>query len=161
MDAPARLRRPELAFRCGEVGDVVPLVTEWARAMRKAPPFDLCTDDVFFPEARRGITRILEHASVTIAHDANVPDNFYGLIVHERFEGVPVIHWAFTVYRWRRSGIFRELLAEAGIDPERPFFFTHAGWSAHGLLKFKRIGRSRTRRKYPGVFNPWLVMRYL
>lgn len=114
-----------LAFRQAGEQDVSFLFNSWMTSFRQAPSLQRVAQPFYFNGQHKLIERILAQSQVLLVVDKDTPHNIYSYIVYEKVEGVLVLHYAYTKQTFRKLGLFKKLLAEAGHTREVAGLYTH------------------------------------
>ena len=149
----------DVSFRPARKSDTAIVNSAFLRGLRESSYTYGLDSDTFFSVARqawRGITRDFK---VTIAHAHEREDEVAGYIVHERDgRGNPAVAWLYVAKAWRRFGIGRQLLAQAGVVPAsktaQATRFAVLFASPQKLFLFRSKG-------YQPAFLPFLCWRWL
>jgi hypothetical protein len=138
---PDRAVRP-IAIRRMRRGDEPFVFHSWLKACRKCNLHRELPSRVYYDHEHEKIERVLGAASVTTLMATGLEDDneLHGFVCAERLDGSPlVLHFAYTKDAERRRGVFRQLVAAAGMNLERPFFYTaHTFMATRMVEKFPR-----------------------
>lgn len=94
--------------------------SSWLRSYRDhCPEFKRLARGVYIALYKPIVRRLLECATVAIAHDPDLPTTVLGFLV---VEGDNVIHYVHTKERWRKLGVAKWMLRDF---VDMPAIFTH------------------------------------
>lgn len=110
-------------IRHAKDADMAYVVACWSRdafdLVREKPP----QYTLFSPLFGARVTQILKRATVLVAVNSEDDDQIYGCVVFEKSH-TPVLHYVTVKYSFRRHGLARILLHEAGLRPNKPVVYS-------------------------------------
>lgn len=113
MSAAAFTAGDALETRMATTADLPFVFDSWLRSQWDADAKRKMLPDVFFPQQRGRIERILKRSMVVIAFSTAAPEEALGYVCFERIVGIPVVHWVYTKQALRRLGVARFLVQVA------------------------------------------------
>lgn len=138
--------------------DTATINSAFLRGLRESSYTNGLPSDAFFAVGRQAWNGIRRDFVTTIAHAAGKPGEIAGFITHAEFHDVKTGHrtkvlaWIYVAKPWRRFGVARALLEEAGIARGERFVAMFASPEKMSLARTKGLRPA---------FTPFLVWRYL
>jgi hypothetical protein len=101
-------------MRDAHEGDEGFVFDSWMRGMRKSPASRGIPGEYFWSGQRDTMHALLEHATVVIACDAQMPNALlYGCVVYGPNDEAAALHWVYVKSAFTRMGVARALLSLA------------------------------------------------
>lgn len=136
-----------MVFRKAELKDKNFIFGSWLKSFRRSSDVHGVPNNIYFMNQHKTIEILLARANCLLICDPNDPEIIYGYLVSEVVEKVPVIHWLYVKHLYRGLGLAKRLMAQAGIDKNMPFCYTHNSSPAVQVAH-----------KNPNIiFNPYLL----
>lgn len=112
-DASAAADIPVL-FREATNEDLSFVFDSWLKEFRLTAFGVQLESDVYYPNYRKHVGRIIRKSDVTIVCNPDDPDQIYGYAVHRLIGDIRVLSWMFMKAPFRFMGIGKRLLHEIG-----------------------------------------------
>jgi len=103
-------------------------------------------NEVYFAAQHKVIEGLLKTCKVQVACNHEDIAQIFAYSVTAQVDGVGVVHMVYVKEPYRKLGLGKLLLTNAGIDLEKPYCYTHR---THPAIKFEK--------KHPIVFHPYLA----
>jgi GNAT superfamily N-acetyltransferase len=103
-----------LTFRDVTNNDLSLVFDSWLKEYRLSPFGVQVESDVYYPNYRKHVGRIIRASDVTIACNPEDEDQIYGYAVHRLIGDIRVVSWLFVKAPFRAMGIGRRLFDEIG-----------------------------------------------
>lgn len=103
-----------VSFRKLWPGDVPFLFDSWLKSFRKAREVAEVPGHIYRDGQHALAARLLERCGALVAFNPRIPEQIIGWAVSERVETTFLVHYVYVKHPFRRFGIGRALLLEAG-----------------------------------------------
>lgn len=110
-------------FRTLETEDESFIYNSWLKSFRNSPLAKPLCNEVYFRNHKLIINNILQRSTTLLACNPEDSSQIYGYIVYEMLRGVPIVHYVYTKYTYRKLGIAKQLF-EATIK-SKPLLISH------------------------------------
>jgi len=110
-----------IAFRPMEEGDTSFIYSSWLRSYRNSDYALPMSNPIYYASHKEIIENILRTATVTMIVNPDDSDQIYGFGVRDS----GITHYIYIKYTFRKLGLVRMLVEEAGLFPDRVNFVTH------------------------------------
>ena len=116
-----------IAYRAAEVADAPFVVSQWSRCFKSSRSAGVIADEDWPKIAHAQIQKLVSRPGVItlVAYENTAPTFLYGFISGEPGSSIPIVHFVCTKEAYRRAGYARGMFAAIGIEPSRPFVYTH------------------------------------
>lgn len=145
-----KLKPSEIYVRDAQESDLAFIFSSWLKSYRGGFQSHMIENTIYYTEQHKLIERLLQRCTVQIACNPATPEDIFGYVVHERIDGIFVLHCAYIKHPFRRLGIFLTLLEKAGFDRTSAGLFTHATRATYATGH--RLGM---------VYHPYILTNYL
>jgi hypothetical protein len=140
-----------ILFRDAQHEDLNLVFDSWLKEFRLSPVGVQIESDVYYPNYRKHLGRIIRASTVTIACNPDDPDQIYGYAVHRLIGDIRVVSWIFVKAPFRAMGIGRRVFDEIGAAD----VVTHlSNWVTKTKLQTRRPGQIQLPEDI--VYNPFL-----
>ena len=112
-----------IAFRPMQPSDEPFIYSTWLKSYRNSSFAEAMSNDVFFASHKDIIAGLLETASVVMIVNPEDHDQIYGYSVTHN--SLPITHFIYVKYTFRRLGLVAKLVEENGIFGHSVNFITH------------------------------------
>ena len=116
----------------------------WVQEMRHAPWSRGVPDDIYFPEMKAFVGRVLARANTLVACNPEDPKHVYGFVT---FDPPNHLHWVYVKRAYQGVGLGRTLVEATGIGPK-----IVATQASSGC--YDRFDRKTHERTHVGYFSP-------
>lgn len=104
----------QIIFRDADENDLSLVFDSWLKEYRLTVFGVQVESDVFYPNYRKHIGKVIRASAVTLACNPEDVDQIYGYIVHRLIGDIRVVSWTFVKGPFRAMGIGRKLFCEIG-----------------------------------------------
>jgi hypothetical protein len=127
------MRLSLIQLRTPEAEDRSFLINAWLKSFRDSPIGKTLTDDVYYKSFSQSVIAILDAPTTitTLATLKEEPSVILGFIVADKSQPLTVVHYAYTKWAYRKSGIAQHLFQS--LKPTTPTVCTHINRKFHEL----------------------------
>lgn len=127
------------------------IFNSWLKSNRNSYHTKHVVNDIYFFEHKMIIQYLMDTSDFLVAVNPEDPDQIYGYICYEHIKDeIPVIHYIYVKYTYRKLGIAKQLLTKAV-----PTFDTDPVCISH----FNKVVIDKLPGKDLLVYNPYLLGR--
>lgn len=106
----------QIKFRPAEIGDVNFILNSFLKSHRTATDDNKrMSNDVYYNIVKQKVVEIIGSNSILVACNAADPEQIFGWVCY-RLDVVPVFHYIYVKYTWRKLGLARLLLSTVYSD---------------------------------------------
>lgn len=138
-----------IVIRDADESDISFIFNSWLKSFRNGSLCRHVDNTVYFTEHHKLIERLLKTCKVRIATSQDDAANILGYMVHEKVDGIFVLHYAYTKHTFRCLGVMKQLILDSGQD------LNTAGVHTHMTEIFNRLAL-----KYNLIYHPYILINY-
>lgn len=124
-----------IQFRYANDEDMPFVFDTWLKSYKKAAHQYLDWNNYVTPQLKVINALIARGAQILVACNPDSPEHIFGYIVFEHINSLPIIHWIYTKFPFRRQGVAKSLITQANIVLTDPILITAVTYIVPKLTK--------------------------